>query len=93
MSSAGLLHERSPLCNVRGMPTTTPPQDTKQRAAARAAYRIGMLDAMLHPDVLDGVDVPGIFKEQMRNEREYRLRELAAEGVTADDLADMRLTP
>lgn len=60
-------------------------------AAAKAAYRLGLIDALLHEDVLEKMGMPGIFIESMKGERSHRLGELASEGVTANDLDDWRL--
>jgi len=64
-----------------------PPQVT----AARAAYRLGLLEAMLHPDTIEALEPPGIIVEQMRGERTWRLLELAGVGLTPEDLDDLRL--
>jgi hypothetical protein len=54
-------------------------------AAARAAYRMGLIDAMLHEDNIE--KVPGIFRGVLKGERKFRLRELqeaGAEGALED---------
>jgi hypothetical protein len=68
--------------------------DTTQSAAevaARAAYRLGLLDAMLHKDVVEALKPPGIIVESMRGEREHRIRELSSVDVSMDSLSEFLL--
>lgn len=48
-------------------------------AAAKAAYRIGLIDAMLHPE--SQINLPGIFRQQLQGERAHRLKELQEAGA------------
>lgn len=61
----------------------------ERRTAARAAYRLGMLDALLHPET--GLELPGILRRSLKGEREYRIAELNEIGVKVDDLKDLAL--
>ena len=66
--------------------------DGNPLGAARAAYRLGLIECMLHPDTQAAMDLPGIFVESIKGEREHRLAELADAGIDPDDaLADIRL--
>jgi hypothetical protein len=48
---------------------------------AYAAYRIGIIDAMLHPEVQESLKMPGIFQEQLKGERRYRVQQLSERDV------------
>lgn len=61
------------------------------RIAARAAYRLGMLDALLHPDVIGTLMPAAIVTESLTGEREHRLHELEHVGIRRDDLSDLEL--
>ncbi len=61
------------------------------RMAARAGYRLGMLEAMLHPDTIKALEPPGILIENMKGEHTWRLMELAACELVPEDIADLRL--
>jgi hypothetical protein len=67
-----------------------PPQ-TDAEIAARAAYRIGLLDAMLHEDSIKALTPPGIIVQNMRGERKYRISELESIGVSMEKLEDLTL--
>lgn len=67
------------------------PRQTKAQIAARAAYRIGLLDVMLHPDVMKKFNPPGILIRNMEGEREARLGELQSVGVEYKALEDLTL--
>lgn len=60
-------------------------------AAARAAYRIGLIDALLHEDSREALQPPGIVIRSLEGERVHRLRELSAVGVEESDLEDIKL--
>lgn len=59
--------------------------------AARAAYRLGICDTMLAAVAEGDIKLAGIFVEQLRGEREHRVRELAGAGVEIGSLDDMIL--
>lgn len=61
------------------------------QTAARAAYRLGLLDALLHPDVVGRVELPGIFVRSMTGERQYRMDELKSVGIDLDTFSDLNL--
>lgn len=60
-------------------------------AAAKAAYRIGLIDAMLHPDNIQ--QLPGIFRESLKGERAHRLKELQEATQTDNALEGWLLKP
>lgn len=64
---------------------------TEVEQAARAAYRMGLIDAILHPDVKDALAPPAIVIESLKGEAKVRRGELGAVGVEMSALADMRL--
>jgi len=60
--------------------------------AAIAAYRLGCLDAMMHPDVQKVMNTPGVFREAFDNERDFRGNQLYENGVDWEIyLKDVRL--
>lgn len=61
-------------------------------AAARAAYRVGLLDALLHSDVREAMKPAGILVRSFEGERHYRFHELESVGIKPEDLEDVRLT-
>lgn len=67
------------------------PKQTKAQVAARAAYRVGLLDAMLHSEVIEKFKTPGLLVENMKGEREFRLEELESVGVEYKALEDLSL--
>ena len=59
---------------------------------ARAAYRLGLVEATLKCVESGELEMPGIYREVLRGEREFRLQELDEQGVSTDAvLKDMRL--
>jgi hypothetical protein len=64
---------------------------TSEQLAARAAYRLGLLDALLHEDVQNALKPAGIMVNSLTNERDYRLNELRETGVDTGSLSDLRL--
>lgn len=63
----------------------------REEVAARAAYRIGLLEAMLHPDTIEALKPPGIIEAQFRGELAFRKLELEEAGVKYEVIEDMSL--
>lgn len=64
---------------------------TQEEIAARAAFRLGIVEAMLaaHRDKETNLDLPGIFVAQLEGERNYRRLELRSAGVDPEVLNDL----
>lgn len=69
----------------------TVPRQTKAQVAARAAYRVGLLDVMLHSEVIEKFNTPGALVRNMKGERRWRLEELKEAGVDFKMLEDLTL--
>lgn len=67
--------------------------DDEVRTAARAAYRLGILDVALDEEVLDVLNVSpkGVIAASLTGERQYRLEALEHVGITRDDLRDLEI--
>lgn len=55
---------------------------TLAEIAVHAAYRVGAIDIILSDDVQGVLPMPGIFRENLQGERDWRLRQLEEAGVS-----------
>jgi hypothetical protein len=50
-------------------------------AAVRAAYRLGVLDVLLHEDVIGSLNPPALITASLTGERQARMNALESLGI------------